>query len=192
MCVMNPSFLLTTLLSASLFFTTSTDTFRNNTTVTFIDQPTSAAAFSTGWEAVPEWKSNETNGVQVYNFNRNTPELNDAVLNGGAVVVFAKGYDFEGFSRSAEKPMGLPFYIMSANENANDTYNWTTDNTEGNIAVSLKMSKDLAQTFSKAQGNIRFRYFVLPQAFLQAHHLTTQALHQMPYHKFTELVGIAN
>lgn len=189
---MNPSFLLTTLLSASLFFTASPDTSHDNTPFNNGPKTVAPAAFSTDWEAVPDWKSNESNGVQVYNFNRNTPELNDAVLKGGAVVVFAKGYDFEGFSRSAEKPLTLPFYIMSANDNTNDTYNWTTDNTAGNIAVSLKMPKDLAQTFSKAHSNIRFRYFVLPQNVLEAHHLTPSALHQMPYNKFTELMGIAN
>src|SRR5688500_5473310 len=68
-----------------------------------------AAYFSTDWESAPQWNRSVSGNDVTYHFNRNTPELEQQMVQSGAVVVFVKGYDFTGFSK-AEKPIGLPFY----------------------------------------------------------------------------------
>ena len=154
--------------------------------------PETAATYLSDWETVSHWDSYKENNLHLYFFNRKTPQLNASVINGDAVVIFAKGYDFEGFSKSAEQPLGLPFYLMSTTEKLTDSNAWVSENREGNIKVALSMSKDLESSFLKNNNKIQFRYFVLSSDFLRQNNLTPQSLRSLSYSKLVQLLGVAS
>lgn len=149
----------------------------------------SAAFFSTDWEEVPQWSRTTSGNDVVYSFNRNTPELEQRTVNGGAVVVFVKGYDFTGFSK-VEKPLGLPFYFMAPEGNSG-TYNWNTEYNAGNINVALRMQGGMEENFLKANNQVRIRYFILSPQFMKENKLNAQALRGISYTKLAALLGIA-
>lgn len=148
------------------------------------------AFYSSGWEGVAEWSLNEASGSKNYFFNRSTPELTQAALDEGAVMVYAKGYDFEGFSKSPERPLSLPFYFLSTDEQSPHAYAWRTENSAGSIKVSLHMHDQLEKVYLDARQNIKLRYIILSKDFLQKHHLTTQSVRSKRYKELIGIMGI--
>jgi hypothetical protein len=188
---MNLSFYTVALLASTLSFSNPFYPTNSKDTTILVTPSDKTAAFATDWESVPNWKQDKQVDQLYYTYNRSTPELNKTILEGGAVVVFAKGYDFEGFSRGPQKPLGLPFYMMTAAENVTQPYAWYSENSEGSIKVGLKMSPELESTFLKGSENIQFRYFVLPQNVLTQHKLNAQSLRSLSYSGLTQLLGVA-
>ena len=149
------------------------------------------AFYSSAWESVAEWSAGEPAEQKNFFFNRRMPELTDAELKEGAVMVFVKGYDFDGFSKSSEKPLCLPFYLMSPDEDSPYTYSWSCETSNGNIKLSLDMHPKLENTFVTGREKIRVRYFVLPKSFLEQKNCTAQSLRGKNYKQFAEMLGVS-
>lgn len=150
----------------------------------------STVALATGWESVPNWSAQAEAGTVSTTYTRATPQLNDAVLKMGAIVVFAKGYDFEGFNKSAEKPLGLPFYMMTLKEDFEKPFAWFSENSVGNIKVGLQMAENMQSEFQKNSNKIQFRYFVLTKDFLQQNNLTPKTAQQLSYSRLVQMLGV--
>jgi hypothetical protein len=133
------------------------------------------------WESIPSWEIQVNGSEKTYVYNRPTPQLDKEILDGGAVLVFVKGYDFEGWSRSVSKPVSLPFISGLLNENIHHFYEWNFAGDEGAVSVSLNMHSDLEKIFNEKKGELRFRYLILSPEFLQKNSLSKQELRKMSY-----------
>lgn len=145
--------------------------------------------YSSGWETVPAWQLDPGQGSLLYTYSRPFEELSPSMIREGVVVVFARGYDFEGISRREEKPLGLPFYMMPANEANPHPIAWSFAAEGGQVTVGLSMDKALQGGFEQAQKDIQLRYFVISPDFLRQHKLTAMAVRKMPY---PQLVALLN
>lgn len=150
---------------------------------------TPATVFSSGWESVPAWQLDPETSSLLYTYSRPLEEVSPAVIREGVVVVFARGYDFEGISKREEKPLGLPFYMVSANEAAPHPIAWSYSAEGSQVTVGLSMDKALQGGFEQAQNDIQLRYFVISPGFLRQHKLTAMAVRKMPY---SQLVALLN
>lgn len=104
-------------------------------------------------------------------------------------MVFAKGYDFEGVSKAEEKPLGLPFYMVLANEAAPTPYAWSYTPEEQKVTVALSMNEALKASFEQARKDIQLRFFVLTPDFLRQHKLTPMAARKLPYQQLVVLLN---
>jgi hypothetical protein len=147
--------------------------------------------YSTEWETVPAWQLAEGSGSLLYTYNRALEPVSAAVLEEGVVVVFAKGYDFEGVSKAEEKPLGLPFYMALAGEAALTPYAWSYSAKEARVTVGLSMGAALKEGFEQARKDIQLRFFVLSPDFLRQHKLTPKAVRKMPYAQLVALLNTA-
>lgn len=145
--------------------------------------------FSSDWETVPAWQLDESSGALLYTYSRPLEQVSPAVLTGGVVVVFAKGYDFEGVSKAEEKPLGLPFYMAMANETVSSPLAWSYTPAENKVTVGLSMDAALKGSFEQSRKDILLRYFVLSPDFLQQHKLTPMAVRKMPYSQVVSLLN---
>jgi hypothetical protein len=145
------------------------------------------SAYSSELENVPAWQFSGGKGTLLATFSRQLPQISSLELQDGIVLVFAKGYDFGGGSKGEEKPVGLPFYMASANETTPQFNACSYYVEEGKVNLVLSMHEGLESGFKTANQDIRLRYFVLPPEFLQQHRLSTMAIRKMPY---TQLIGL--
>lgn len=159
------------------------------TPTSFFSDSNPRAAFSSGWETVPAWQLTKGSGSLLYTYSRPLEQVSPSVLKEGLVVVFAKGYDFEGVSRAEEKPLGLPFYMALASENAPYPYAWSFTAEQAGVTVALSMNEALKGGFEAAQKDIQLRFFVLTPEFLKQHKLTPMAARKLPY---SQLVALLN
>lgn len=125
----------------------------------------------------------------LYTYSRPLEQVSASVLAEGVVVVFAKGYDFEGVSKAEEKPLGLPFYMALASQAALHPYAWSYTPEESKVTVGLSMHEALKPGFEQAQKEIQLRFFVLTPDFLRQHKLTAIAARKMPYSKLVALLN---
>ena len=156
----------------------------------FVIKPlTTPSAYSSEWETVPSWQFSAGKGTFLATFSRQLPQISSSVLQEGVVLVFAKGYDFEGVSKAEEKPIGLPFYMSSAGEMDAQLNAWTYSSDEGKATIELRLPEVLKSDFEGACQDIRLRYFVVPPEFLQQHQLSAMAIRKMPYSQLSGLLG---
>lgn len=147
--------------------------------------------YSSGWEKVPTWQVAAGTGALLYTYSRPLEEVSSSVLNDGVVVVFARGYDFEGVSTREEKPLGLPFYMALASEAAPQPIAWSYSPAEKGVTVGLSMDAALKESFEQAREDIQLRFFVLSPDFLRQHKLTPMAVRKMPYAQLVALLNTA-
>jgi hypothetical protein len=152
---------------------------------------TPQGAYSTRWETVPSWQAVDGAGSLLYTYSRPLEQVSPSVLTEGVVVVFARGYDFEGVSKAEEKPLGLPFYIALSSENAPQPYAWSYTPEESKVTIGLSMNEALKTGFVQAQKDIQLRFFVLTPDFLRQHKLTPMAARNMSYTKLVALLHTA-
>lgn len=152
-----------------------------------LSQLKSRVAYSSEWENVPAWQFSAGKGTLLATFSRHLPQISSSVLQEGVVLVFAKGYDFEGVSKGEEKPVGLPFYMASSKESEPNLNAWTYALGEEKVTIELSISQSLEAGFKTESSAIRLRYFILPPEFLQQHKLSIMTIRKMPY---KELIGL--
>lgn len=145
--------------------------------------------YSSGWETVPAWQLDPGQGSLLYTYSRPFEEVSPSAIKEGVVVVFARGYDFESVSQREEKPLGLPFYMLSSNEAAPHPIAWSYAAKGSQVTIGLSMDKALQGGFEQAQKDIQLRYFVISPDFLRQHKLTVLAVRKMPY---SQLVALLN
>lgn len=145
--------------------------------------------YSSDWETVPAWQLSAGSGALLYTYSRPLELVSASVVKEGVVVVFAKGYDFEGVSKAEEKPLELPFYMAMASEAVLYPYAWSYAPEEGRVTIGLSMHPDLEPGFESAQKDIRLRFFVLAPDFLRQHKLNPMAVRKMPYNKLVALLN---
>lgn len=148
-----------------------------------------AVAYSSEWESVSAWQVTEGKGTLLASYTRQLPQVTSDLLKEGVILLFAKGYDFEGISKAEEKPIGLPFYMALASELVPHPYAWSYGVEEGKVEVGVHMHQDLKKGFDASASDIRLRFFVLPSAFLQQHKLTPMAARKLSY---SQLVALLN
>lgn len=149
------------------------------------------SAYSSEWENVQAWQFSAGKGTLLATFSRHLPEISSLVLQEGVVLVFAKGYDFEGVSEGEDKPVGLPFYMASPRVTVSQTNAWSYSIEEGKVSIVLIMPESLNSSFKTECQDIRLRYFVFPPEFLRQHKLSTMAIRNMPYKQLIGLLGTA-
>lgn len=147
--------------------------------------------YSSGWEKVPAWQVAAGTGSLLYTYSRPLEEVSSSVLKEGVVVVFARGYDFEGVSTKEDKPLGLPFYMALASEAAPQPVAWSYSAGEKGVTVGLSMDAALKGSFEQAREDIQFRFFVLSPDFLRQHKLSPMAVRKMPYAQVVALLNTA-
>lgn len=147
--------------------------------------------YSSGWESVPAWQLAAGTGALLYTYSRPLEQVSPSILKEGVVVVFARGYDFEGVSKREEKPLGLPFYIALASEAVPQPVAWSYSAEEAMVTVGLSMDAALKEGFEQAQKDIQLRFFVLSPDFLRQHKLTPMTVRKMPYPQLVALLNTA-
>lgn len=152
---------------------------------------TPRTVYSSGWESVPAWQLAAGTGALLYTYSRPLEQVLPSILNEGVVVVFARGYDFEGVSKREEKPLGLPFYMALSSEAVPQPVAWSYTAEKARVTVGLSMDAALKEGFEQAQKDIQLRFFVLSSDFLRQHKLTRMAVRKMPYSQLVALLNTA-
>jgi hypothetical protein len=145
--------------------------------------------FSSDWETVPSWQLTSGTGSLLYTYTRSLDQVSPTILKEGVVVVFAKGYDFEGVSKAEEKPLGLPFYMAPANEAALNPIAWSYAPEENKVTIGLSMNENLKAGFEQARQDIQLRFFVLTPDFLHQHKLTPLTARKISYSQLITLLN---
>jgi hypothetical protein len=148
-----------------------------------------AGNFVSNWETAPSWQSSSSNGITTYFFKRSTPQLTKAAAAGKALVVWTKGYDFEGMTKG-DKPLGLPFTWIPSNERYMHPYTWYYQGTENMVSVGVDMHDEMAPVFNQSRDGIKMRYFVLSDEFMKANGLTGPTLHSLSYDKLIAMLNV--
>ena len=176
----------TCLLIASI----ASETHSNYPHFTLFNNPTDpAVAYSSDWESVSAWQVTVGKGTLLASYTRQLSQVSSAILEDGVVLLFAKGYDFEGVSKAEERPLVLPFYMVLANETAPHPYAWSYGVDAGKVEVAVSMHQALKEGFDSASNDIRLRFFVLPSTFLKQHKLTPMAARSLPYSQLVSLLS---
>lgn len=143
----------------------------------------------TDWEPANGWtRSTGDNNTMKYTTSRGFHAITQDVLDHGAVLVFAKGYNFA--DTSAMRAMGMPFYFYLPIERMNYPVYWEYLKKMEGVDVSLKMRDDAGSYFDNGQGNIRMRYFVLSPQELQRRGWTAESVRGLSYDQLTTLYSL--
>ncbi len=155
------------------------------------ERPAAAAMgnFVSGWETIPSWQSSTSNGVTLFSFKRSTPQLSRPMLEKGAVVVWTKGYDFEGVTKG-DKPLGMPFTWIPADEKYMYPYIWSYQVSEKNVAVGVQMHSMMEPIFTNSKDAIWMRFFVLSEDFLTAHGMSRADVGKLTYDKLVSMLNV--
>ncbi len=105
-------------------------------------------------------------------------------------MVWTRGYDFLNMSKG-DKPLGLPFTWVPADERYIHPYLWHYYSTENNVSVAVEMHPEMIENFTAAKQDIRMRYFVITPEFMAANNLSKPALRSMSYDKLISLLNVA-
>lgn len=155
------------------------------------ESPAAAApSFVSGWEVAPAWQSSASNGITTYTFRRSTPQLTREQAMTGALVVYTKGYDFEGATKG-DKPLVMPFTWIPADERYMHPYKWYYEGSDKLVSVGVQMHPTMEPKFNSSTENIRMRYFVLSPDFMKAHKLDGPAVRKLSYATLTEMLNVA-
>ena len=183
-------FLLSTLCSGILMFSNTQECFKNAETVVTHNIVTDPQlAYHSEWETVPSWSTENKNGSLFHTYKRTIPQISKTILDSGVIVVFAKGYDFNGINKSEEKPLGLPFYMLSSIESLSHPQAWSFKIEEGNLIIGLSMHPEVKSFFDNDSKDIQLRYFVLSPEFLKKHNLTEEGVRKSNYNQIVSLIG---
>ena len=183
-------FLFSAVLSLNLSFADADVVSKKNdhSPVFLSNEPKKSALFySSGWETISTWNSTKGSGSTQYSFSKSIENLNGA---DDLVIVFVKGYDFEGFSKSVAKPLSMPFYTMPSSSNSFNVFSWTTNTSNGKLNIGLNMSDDLQSIFSAAKEKVQFRYFIISQELLKSKKLSEQEVRKTNYSQLVNLLGV--
>lgn len=195
MCVMNHFFLVSTL--SAIFFLPIEN--KSEAQLTPLKQnsllATTAAAknsslMATGWEPVRSWHKTTNADKLTLIYERSLPEVSKEVVDQGAVLVFAKGYNFSAM-KMKEKPMRLPFVYFSPVENEAGAYQWIPEAQTGKVVLTLSLPTQQEANFSNFKDQVLVRYFVVRPEFLKQHNLTLAQLKALGYKEFIALAGEA-
>lgn len=151
---------------------------------------TPAAAFVSDWEKVSSWTNGKGVNSLVYSTVREHEGITKDILNKGVVLIYSKGYDLEGFSK-LNKPLSLPFYLLSADEKIKDPFSWSFTTRENGIDLSLHMPIQSEILFEKGKSTIQLRYFIIPEEVLKKHDFTTSSLQKLSYKELTALLKVS-
>jgi hypothetical protein len=177
-------------LAVSIFFISCTKDDLETDLVEQTAMASPAPNFVSGWESAPTWQNALSNGLSVFSYKRNIPQLTRDILAKGAVVVWTRGYDIEG-STKTDKPLGIPFTWIPADERYMHPYTWFYSSSENEVAVGVEMHPQMTDLFQAAKGNVKLRYFLITPEFMAANHLTRPALRSMSYDKLIALLNVA-
>lgn len=150
--------------------------------------PSASANFVSGWENSATWKTTVSGDNIVYSQTKMLPGITPAVRANGAVLVYARGYNFSTV-QVEDKPIKLPFSFYLPWERVMSPYYWTIATADGSATVALEMKTNMEADFLPYKDNIRFRYFVLTDAFLQANNLTPVSVRNLSYAEVLNLTG---
>ncbi|RYZ00430.1 MAG: hypothetical protein EOO11_01530 [Chitinophagaceae bacterium] len=153
-------------------------------------EATQGGAWATGWENPVTWSPASGNdNITIYTTPRNFKQLDGAMLNNGATLVYAKGYNFS--DASMDKPMGVPFYFYLPYERMNFPVYWRYVAKMYGIDLSLEMRNDQSKFFMGAQPGVKVRYFLIPPDALAQMNTTADAVRAMSYNDLVAMLHVA-
>jgi|GEM_PF-4020086 len=148
-----------------------------------------ASVQTSNWQPANTWQySVGDDKEKVYSTTFSNSAITPEVRTKGAVVLYAKGYNFTGENAPAD-PMGLPWYYYIPWERMAYPYYWEEDIKDGSATVRVKMHQDIEQAYLDHRKNLQFRYFILPEAFLKQHNLTQASAKQLSYQEMVAKTG---
>jgi hypothetical protein len=148
---------------------------------------TSTAAVS-NWTPVNNWSASERNGMKVYTTGIADSRITSEVINKGAVVVFVKGTDFSGGNFDFGTNM-IPWDQFIPWERMAYPYHWDTDIKDGQVGIVVRMHPDIEADYLRHRNNVQARYFILSEAFLKQHNLTSASVKEQSYQQLVAKTG---
>lgn len=143
------------------------------------------------WESGFSWSQMDSSGYKVYFHDRASAELTSDILNGGAVLVWAKNVKADDGSLIT-KPMKLPFHVLPEfGRPAYDNY-WYYTTTTGNLKIEFRSSKFRFSTdpVPAPDASVQSRYFFIPQSDLNKWGYDANSITHLTYEQLTDIVGI--
>ncbi|WP_345255655.1 hypothetical protein [Flaviaesturariibacter amylovorans] len=153
-------------------------------------ETTQNGSWVTGWENPSTWSKTAGNdNVSIFNTPRNFKQLDQTMLNRGAIMVFARGYNFADVNMNT--PLGVPFHFYLPYERMNFPVFWRYVAKMYGIDLNLEMHNDQSKYFIGAQPNVQLRYFLVPPEALARMNMTADDLRQMSYTNLVNLLQVA-
>lgn len=160
-----------------------------------VEDPTvsaSAAPFITPWTGGGMWTAADSAGFRTFRFSQPIEALDGATALRGTVMVFTRDLpQGTAFGVPAPDPvLGMPF---DAFPDAARRYRqaWSYTHRSGSVEVQYTTNEEpVIASDAVPDSRIRFRYFVLPEAYLQARGLTPEAARRLNYNALCSLCGV--
>ena len=143
------------------------------------------------WESGYSWSQMDSSGYQVYFHDRVSPELTSDILNGGAVLVWAKNVKADN-GNLITKPMRLPFHVLPEfGRPAYDNY-WYYTATAGNLKMEFRSNKYRFSTDAVPvpDASVQSRYFFIPESELDKWGYDANSITHLTYEELVDLAGV--
>lgn len=189
--------IITLAISAILFTSCSKENLdvqsTNNTTqkLSASEQISSNGTYVSDWSQMGGWQHYDSAGFRIFYNQQSVPALTADVISNGVVATYAKlNAPSDPKYMYFTKPIMLPFYFLPPEERPANTFYWFDTNTPGTIRIGYRTtSRD--ETLSGQEGNLQFRYFVIPKEFLAAHNLDAATVkYHYTYQQLISLLGV--
>jgi hypothetical protein len=150
------------------------------------------AVFTSDWESVSQWSSEKTNNGVTFFYSRPTPQLSNAVLQKGVVVVFARNLwagnpAFQNMG-ATDKPLKMPFYFLPYLDQPDYTEQWNYSADENKININLHI--DGASATQIPNSKLQFRFIVIPKDLIAQKGTAADAVRKMSYNDIVQAFNL--
>jgi hypothetical protein len=149
-------------------------------------------AIVSNWESVSGWTSKDSIGFRTYSYGQPVPELTDALLRRGVVLVWAKGLPVTSVFGLNEPngPRSMPFTFFPVYRQLKWVQDWSFSPEPGRLGIRYTTNEeDVVNGDGSPSSTIRLRYFVVPPALMARLQLTPKDIRQMDYARLVQLCG---
>ena len=153
-----------------------------------VTDPKTSSVYASPWEEPGNWAVKDSSGFKVFSYQRTMPELTEAIVNKGAVLVWAKDL-VDPTIGLMDKPMLTPFYFFPDNERPKYTEYWYPTTSIG--AVNLSFRTTDSEENQNPNNKVKLRFMVIPQEVLQKNKLTAKDVYRLSYTQVINMLGVS-
>ena len=146
--------------------------------------------FISSWETGYNWNMTDSSGYRIYVHDRALTEINNDVLNGGAVLMFVKNAPYTERGR-LNKPMLTPFHVLPPEGRPGYDQVWYRVVNNGSVSVRFRTNAhQLGVAGERPDGEVAIRYFVIPAFDLKKMGHSAISISKLNYAALSQLFGL--